>query len=88
MPITKYITPPAECTGCSLCANVCGHNAIRMEWSEEGFLVPQVNIDNCINCGACVKACPAQPEHLAKLRAEHAGANLPAPMAPCRPLSL
>ena len=63
----KYITPPEECTGCALCANVCGHNAIQMTWSKEGFLVPRVSLDVCVNCGACVKACPAQPTHLKEL---------------------
>lgn len=72
------ITPPDECTGCALCANVCAHNAIRMEWNQEGFLVPEVNATRCINCGACVKACPAQPAHLKKLRAAAPDA---APMA-------
>lgn len=64
----KAITPPSECTGCALCANVCTHNAISMEWNQEGFLVPAVNTNTCINCGACVIACPAQPKHLEKLR--------------------
>lgn len=67
---SRHITPPLNCTGCGLCANVCGHDAIQMLWSKEGFLVPQVNLDTCINCGACVKACPAQPEHLTGLRKE------------------
>lgn len=62
------ITPPPNCTGCALCANVCAHNAIRMVWNTEGFLVPKVNSEACINCGACVKACPAQPEHQEELR--------------------
>ena len=66
----KAITPPPECTGCALCANVCAHDAINMVWSEDGFLVPEVDATRCMNCGACVKACPAQPEHLGKLRAE------------------
>lgn len=57
----KHITPPQSCTGCGLCANVCSKDAIRMEWSKEGFLVPQVDISACINCGLCVKMCPAQP---------------------------
>lgn len=64
---SRHIIVPQNCTGCALCANVCVHNAIRMEWSKEGFLVPQVNLDACINCGACVKACPAQPVHLEEL---------------------
>lgn len=66
----KAITPPQECTGCALCANVCAHDAINMVWSEDGFLVPKVDATRCMNCGACVRACPAQPEHLGKLRAE------------------
>lgn len=69
------ITPPTNCTGCGLCANVCAHDAIRMEWNTEGFLVPRVDSEACINCGACVKACPAQPEHLDKLRKAAAGAS-------------
>ncbi len=39
-----------------------------MEWSEDGFLLPRVNPDACINCGACVQACPVQPRNLAKLQ--------------------
>lgn len=57
----KYISPPEKCTGCGLCANVCSQDAIRMEWSKEGFLVPQVDVSACVNCGLCVKMCPAQP---------------------------
>ena len=66
----KYITPPHGCTGCGLCANVCPRDTISMEWSDEGFLVPQVDATKCINCGACVKMCPAQPMHLGKLKEE------------------
>lgn len=55
----KHITPPENCTGCALCDNVCSQNAIRMVWSKEGFLVPEVNIESCINCGLCVKQCIA-----------------------------
>lgn len=58
---TKYITPPENCTGCALCANVCSKNAIRMIWSKDGFLVPTVDTQACVNCGLCVKMCPAQP---------------------------
>lgn len=58
----KYISPPDNCTGCGLCANVCSKNAIHMVWSKDGFLVPQVDANACVNCGLCVKMCPAQPE--------------------------
>ncbi len=68
--MNRFITAPRNCTGCALCANVCAHDAINMVWNADGFLVPQVDATRCINCGACVNACPAQPEHLEKLRAE------------------
>ena len=37
-----------------------------MVWSNEGFLVPDVDTDRCINCGLCVKQCIAledKPEY-------------------------
>lgn len=66
MMTAKHITPPENCTGCGLCANVCSKAAIRMEWSKEGFLVPQVDAEACVNCGLCVKMCPAQPKAMDK----------------------
>lgn len=33
-----------------------------MVWSEEGFLIPEVNPEACVGCGLCVKRCPAQNE--------------------------
>ena len=57
-----HIVAPPDCTGCSLCANVCGHDAIAMVWSEEGFLIPQVDEGACVGCGVCVLKCPALQE--------------------------
>lgn len=64
--MANHITPPENCTGCGLCANVCSKDAICMVWSNEGFLVPDVDTDRCINCGLCVKQCIAledKPEY-------------------------
>lgn len=47
-----------HCTGCAACANVCSHNAITMEYDEEGFLQPHINYKKCVECGLCVKSCP------------------------------
>ena len=66
MKSAKHISPPENCTGCGLCANVCSKNAIRMVWIRDGFLVPQVDTSACVNCGLCVKMCPEQPGALDK----------------------
>lgn len=47
-----------HCTGCAACANVCSHNAITMEYDEEGFLQPHINYKKCVECGLCVRRCP------------------------------
>lgn len=57
--LPRYITAPENCTGCALCANVCSRQAISMEWSPDGFLVPRVNTELCINCGLCSRKCIA-----------------------------
>lgn len=47
-----------DCTGCSLCSNICPHRAIHMKPDSEGFLIPYIS-DACTNCGLCVKYCPS-----------------------------
>lgn len=66
MTMPKYIQPPKLCTGCSLCANVCPRDVVRMIFNEDGFLEPQVDVAGCINCGLCVKSCPAQPSAISR----------------------
>lgn len=51
------ITDKAQCCGCTACASICPKKAIVMEEDEEGFLYPLVDIEKCINCGICDKAC-------------------------------
>ena len=47
-----------RCTGCSACYTACAHNAITMQYDEEGFEYPVVNQDVCIDCGLCQITCP------------------------------
>ena len=47
-----------ECFGCMSCYNACPVNAIEMDVSPHGFLVPIVG-ESCIDCGRCVSACPS-----------------------------
>ncbi len=56
---SSLIVTPPNCTGCGLCANLCSQDAISMEWSQEGFLIPTVDEARCIECGLCIKRCVA-----------------------------
>lgn len=62
MKSSNHIIVPDKCTGCALCANACPKDAIAMLWNEEGFLVPYIDESLCIECGLCVRLCPAEKE--------------------------
>lgn len=46
------------CCGCTACETVCPKQCIAMVEDNEGFLYPKVDANLCIDCQACVKACP------------------------------
>lgn len=46
----------SKCNGCYACANLC--DCIEMKIDENGFWYPFKN-DKCIQCGLCVRKCPA-----------------------------
>jgi coenzyme F420-reducing hydrogenase beta subunit len=47
-----------NCCGCSACANKCSKGAISMNPNKEGFLHPEIDLNLCVECGACEKTCP------------------------------
>ena len=47
-----------NCCGCAACANICPKGAIKLVVDKDGFYVPQINKDLCIDCGLCEKKCP------------------------------
>ena len=47
-----------ECMGCAACEQICPHNAITMQFDEEGFITPIINESICTKCGLCDKSCP------------------------------
>lgn len=63
----KEICNTSICTGCAACMNRCPKQCINMrEDNKLGHLYPQIDNDKCIDCGACIKVCPAN--HALELR--------------------
>lgn len=54
-----------NCTGCSLCSNICPVNAISITM-QNGFYKFNINQEKCIGCGLCLKKCPQINEILSK----------------------
>ena len=49
-----------KCTGCEACVSICKASAIEMvEDPTNHFLHPKVDISKCLECGQCLKVCPA-----------------------------
>lgn len=47
-----------ECAGCRTCEKICPKQAIEMIENQEGFLIPRIDKNKCVNCGICVQRCP------------------------------
>ena len=45
------------CTGCLACKDACKHGAVSII-QKNNMPFPQVDIDKCVNCRLCEKACP------------------------------
>lgn len=52
------ITDKKNCCGCNACGDICPTDAISFPSDKEGFWYPKIDLDKCINCGLCEKACP------------------------------
>ncbi|MGC8605704.1 MAG: 4Fe-4S dicluster domain-containing protein, partial [Desulfomonilaceae bacterium] len=47
----------ADCSQCGVCAEMCTENAINM---TEEMARPEIDLDHCLFCGQCIKACPTE----------------------------
>lgn len=61
-----HITDKEQCCGCTACASVCAHGAIRMERDPYGFAYPQTDPSRCTDCGLCERVCPMQQPHASR----------------------
>lgn len=54
----KEICNRNNCTGCSVCFDVCPVGCISMKTGALGHLFPHVDQHDCIDCKLCQKTCP------------------------------
>ncbi len=59
----KALASPENCTGCSVCVNVCPKKSITMKLNKEGFFIPVTDYSKCIDCDLCKKKCPINNTH-------------------------
>ena len=46
-----------KCTQCYACHNICPKQCINMKLSKDGFVIPVIDRNSCIQCGVCMKSC-------------------------------
>lgn len=53
-----------KCTQCMACVYTCPKGCITMREAGEGFCVPQIDRESCVECGACMRACHRIEPHI------------------------
>ncbi len=51
-----------KCQGCRACELVCPVRCIRIIRDEEGFQYPQIDAEQCLECGLCSEICKSSRE--------------------------
>ena len=55
--MTKPNLPIEKCTACGACASRCPRNAIKLTVDDDGFYIPKIDENLCVECNLCEKAC-------------------------------
>ena len=53
----------SKCCGCGNCIIACPKKALSYSVNENGFIVPKINPELCVNCSLCVSVCPYNSSH-------------------------
>ncbi len=54
----NQIVSKESCCGCGACMSACNHEAIYMQYDDEGFEYPEIRQNSCVDCGLCLQVCP------------------------------
>lgn len=68
-PVISRVVANDMCVGCGACVAVCSTDSLKMQWNEDGFLVPML-AGECGHDGSCIKVCPFNPEPSDDVRTE------------------
>lgn len=49
-----------NCCGCAACLNICPQKAIKMTANSDGYVMPEIDQNLCVECGACKRVCDFQ----------------------------
>lgn len=52
------INDKKDCCGCNACIVICPQKCITMKEDHEGFLYPEMQLEECTDCGLCERVCP------------------------------
>lgn len=44
------------------CKNICPKDAVHVKASPEGFLLPEIDVNQCVHCGLCESVCDFQKD--------------------------